>query len=170
VLTSYGIALGAAGAVAAQEPELPAQLRAVGVSSFVLGAGCVLLAARQQGRPRAPKAEPREEMFVPAEVTTEPDFVAEVVETEAMESDEPAEVVVDVEEASVEAESRGAIPPQPVSETIATMDSVDLTAEAARLERLESELADERARVDRVTAELAALRRVVVEQRQKSSL
>jgi len=173
VLTSYGISLGAAGAVAAQEPELPAPLRALGVSSFVLGAGCVLLAARQRTRPRAIKTEPREEVLVPGEVTTEPDVEAVAVEPE----EEPTQIVAEDEQSSaeptaveptpVEAELRGTIPPQPAPDIL---DSIDVAAEGARLERLESELADERARVDRVTAELAALRRVVVEQRQKSSL
>ncbi len=83
----------------------------------------------------------------------------------------PRKIVAEDEQISaelpaVEAESRGTIPPQPASDIL---DLIDVTAEVARLERLEAELADERARVDRVTAELAALRRVVVEQRQKSS-
>jgi hypothetical protein len=183
VQTSYGVSLGAAGAVAAQEPELPAPLRALGVSSFVLGAGCVLLAARR--RPRAATAEPREEVFGP--VTTERDFEAAVVEAVMLEPEELAETVAEdeqtvdeptvieptvveptvVEPTVVEAELRSTIPPQPAPDIL---DSIDVTAEVARLERLEAELADERARVDRVTAELAALRRVVVEQRQKSSL
>jgi hypothetical protein len=185
VLSSYGIALGAGGAVAAQEPELPAPLRALGVSSFVLGAGCVLLAARRRPRPRAAKAEPREEVFVPLAVMMGPDAGAEV-DAVALEPEEPAELVAADEQAAVEqaaaqqtapepdaveqtvveAELRGTIPPQPAP---VILDSIDVTAEAARLERLEAELADERARVDRVTAELAALRRVVVEQRQKSN-
>jgi hypothetical protein len=190
VLTSYGIALGAAGAVAAQEPELPAPLRASGVSSFVLGAGCVLLAARQRTRPRAAKAEPREEVFVPLEVMLEPDAEGEI-EAVALEPEELAELTAEGEQIAAEqtaaeseaieptavehtanehtaneVELRSTIPPQPAPEILA---SIDVTAEAARLARLETELADERARVDRVTAELAALRRVVVEQRQKSS-
>jgi hypothetical protein len=170
VQTSYGVSLGAAGAVAAQEPELPAPLRALGVSSFVLGAGCVLLAARR--RPWAAKAEPRDEVFVPVEVTTERDFEAAVVEAVMLEPEELAETVAADEQTAdeptvVEAELGSTIPPQPAPDIL---DSIDVTAEVARLERLEAELADERARVDRVTAELAALRRVVVEQRQKSSL
>jgi hypothetical protein len=120
VLAAYGVALGAAGLAAAEQAGLAAPLRAVGVSSFVLGVGCVLLATRQQPRRRAKKPK---------------------------------------------VEAPGAIPSQPGRDEFEVLDPM---AEAARLERLEAELADERARVDRMRAELAALHRVVVEQRQNS--
>jgi len=145
VLASYGVALGVAGLTAADQSELPAQLRALGVSSFVLGAGCLLLAVRQKPAVRQAAVETVEV------VELEPQ--AERAEEDSAEAD------------SGEPEAPTAIPNQPVSDDLEAVEPED---EDARLERLEAELADERARVDRVTAELAALKRVVVEQRQKS--
>jgi hypothetical protein len=144
VLAGYGVALAAAGLLAVEQAALPSPLRALGVSSFVLGAGCLWLAVRQRPAPRSHRPEAAELEPPVAEPTTD--------------QGEPAE--------DAPAEETAAVSPRSAPDDV---DALDPTAEAARLERLEADLADERARVDRVTAELAALRRVVVEQRQKSN-
>jgi hypothetical protein len=46
VLAAYGLMLSGAGAILTKEPDWSVAWRAVGTSSVVLGAGCVLLAAR----------------------------------------------------------------------------------------------------------------------------
>ena len=68
-------------------------MRALGVSSFVLGAGCVLLAARQPKQSRPAEAQPRDEVFIPVEVMAEPELEATEIDVVVLEPEELAELI-----------------------------------------------------------------------------
>lgn len=72
VLAAYGLMLSGAGAMLTKEPDWSVAWRAVGTSSVVLGAGCVLLAARPRRKASATAPAVKEPAVVKEPVVTPP--------------------------------------------------------------------------------------------------